>query len=44
MQLQPQCSDDLEDGVAVGAPLTGECLIQVFARETSIPSNHILYV
>jgi hypothetical protein len=27
VQLQPQRSDDLEDGVEIGASLSGECLV-----------------
>lgn len=39
MQLQTQCSYNFKDGVEVGAPLTGECLVETFARQASILCN-----
>ncbi|TKS62295.1 MAG: hypothetical protein EWM73_02614 [Nitrospira sp.] len=32
MQPQSQCSYYFEDSAEVGAPLTGKCLVQAFAR------------
>jgi hypothetical protein len=39
VQFQSQCSYDFKDGVEVGAPLTGECLVETFAKQAGILRN-----
>ena len=39
VQLQSQRPYNFKDGVEVRAPLTGECLVQTFARQTRIFRN-----
>ena len=39
MQFQSQCSDNLEDGIKVRAPLTGECLVETLPAQTGFVRN-----